>query len=263
MFFWLSSVFWFLAQPLNLTIFLMLAGLVAMRFGPRRLGSAGLAAALLVLVVSAWTSAGALLLNALEERFPRPGLPQRVDGIVVLGGGFDGAVNLARGGYELNGSADRFVETAVLARRFPEARIVVSGGTGAVFLRGEADADTAPDLLGALGVEAGRLVLENRSRNTYENAQFTAALVPQKAGEVWLLVTSAFHMPRAMGLFRKAGFAVLPWPTDYRTSGREGVGMFRDSPVDTLQTTTLALREWIGLAAYFLTGRIDRLLPAP
>jgi uncharacterized SAM-binding protein YcdF (DUF218 family) len=87
--------------------------------------------------------------------------------------------------------------------------------------------------------------------------------VPQRPGETWLLVTSAFHMPRAMGLFRKAGFAVLPWPTDYRTSGREGIGMFRDGPVDALQTTTLAMREWIGLLAYFLSGRIDRLLPGP
>ena len=263
MFFYLSSLFWFLAQPLNLAGLLLLAGLAAMRFGRRGLATAALAASFLVLGVSAWTSAGALMLNPLEERFTRPALPSRIDGIIVLGGGFEGAVNLARGGYELNGGGDRFVEAAVLARRFPEARIVVSGGSGAVVLRGKADADTASDLLGALGVAAERLVLENRSRNNYENAEFTSALVRQKPGEIWLLVTSAFHMPRAMGLFRKAGFAVLPWPTDYRTSGREGVGIFRDVPVDALQTTTIALREWIGLTAYFLTGRIDRLLPGP
>src|SRR5690606_36595023 len=142
--------------------------------------------------IPAWTSAGALLLKPLEERFSRPDLPPRVDGIVVLGGGFEGAVNLARGGYELNSSGDRFVEAAVLARRFTEARIVVSGGAGAVILKGQGDADTAPALLGALGVPAGRIVVENRSRNTFENATFTAELVPQEPGETWLLVTSAF-----------------------------------------------------------------------
>jgi len=263
MFSHLSNLFWFLAQPLNLTIILLLAGLSLLGFGRRRLAAAGFSLACLVLAVSAWTSAGALLLNPLEERFQRPDLPPRIDGIVVLGGGFEGSVNLARGGYQLNDAGDRFVETAALARRFPEARVVVSGGTGAVLLDGRPDAETALDLLGVLGVAAERIVLESRSRNTGENASFTAALVPQRPGETWLLVTSAFHMPRAMGLFRKAGFAVLPWPTDYRTSGREGIGMFRDGPVDALQTTTLAMREWIGLLAYFLSGRIARLLPGP
>ena len=92
---------------------------------------------------------------------------------------------------------------------------------------------------------------------------FTKRLVAPEAGQTWLLVTSAFHMPRAMALFRKADFAVLPWPVDFRTSGREGVGLFVDNPVDSLQATTIALREWIGLFAYWLSGRIDRPFPAP
>ncbi|TIU18533.1 MAG: YdcF family protein, partial [Mesorhizobium sp.] len=92
---------------------------------------------------------------------------------------------------------------------------------------GEGDAETAPRLFAALGVTADRLILENRSRNTYENAVFTRELVTPKPGETWLLVTSAFHMPRAKALFDKAGFATVPWPVDYRTSGKEGIGLFR------------------------------------
>ncbi|RUU92319.1 YdcF family protein, partial [Mesorhizobium sp. M7A.F.Ca.MR.176.00.0.0] len=191
----------------------------------------------------------------------KPPLPAKVDGIVVLGGGFEGAINLARGGYELNSSGDRMVETAVLARRFPTAKVVVSGGTGALFLDGEGDAATAPRLLTALGVAADRLILENKSRNTYENAVFTKELVTPKPGETWLLVTSAFHMPRAKALFDKAGFATVPWPVDYRTSGKEGIGLFRDNPADSLQATTMAIREWIGLFAYWLSGRIDQPFP--
>ncbi len=203
------------------------------------------------------------MLSPLEATFSRPVLPEKVDGIVVLGGGFEGAINLVRGGYDLNSGGDRFVETAVLARRFPQAKVVVSGGTGTLVLDGEADAVTAPRLLAALGVAPERLVLENRSRNTYENAVFTRELVSPQPGETWLLVTSAFHMPRAIGLFRKAGFPVVPWPVDYRTSGTEGLGLMRDNPVDSLQTTTMAIREWIGLVAYFLSGRIDQLVPGP
>ncbi|AMY00384.1 YdcF family protein [Mesorhizobium sp. M7A.F.Ca.CA.001.09.2.1] len=261
MFFYLSKIFWFFIQPLNLAIFLLLAGLLAVTIGRRRLAAAGSVLAFLILALSAWTSLGAMMLNPLEERFQRPPLPEKVDGIVVLGGGFEGAINLARGGYELNSSGDRMVETAILARRFPTAKVVVSGGTGALFLDGEGDAATAPRLLTALGVAADRMILENKSRNTYENAVFTKELVTPKPGETWLLVTSAFHMPRAKALFDKAGFATVPWPVDYRTSGREGVGLFRDNPADSLQATTMAIREWIGLFAYWLSGRIDQPFP--
>src|SRR5690606_24838751 len=162
---------------------------------------------------------------------------------------------------ELNASGDRFVEAAVLARRYPEARVVVTGGTGSMMLEGEGDGDTAPRLLTALGVEPGRLVLENKSRNTYENAVFTREIVKPQAGETWLLVTSAFHMPRSVGLFRKAGFDVVPWPADYRTAGNEYFGLAQDNEIDSLQNTALAIREWIGLVAYRLTGRTDTLLP--
>ncbi|MEI9421656.1 YdcF family protein [Mesorhizobium sp. Cs1299R1N1] len=263
MFYYLSKIFWFFVQPLNLAIFLLLAGLIAGTIGRRRLAVTGSVLAFLILALSAWTSLGAMMLNPLEERFPKPPLPERVDGIVVLGGGFEGAINLARGGYELNSSGDRMVETAILARRFPQAKVVVSGGNGSLFFDGEGDADTAPRLLEALGVPADRLILEDKSRNTYENAVFSHELVKPKPAETWLLVTSAFHMPRAKALFDKAGFSTVPWPVDYRTSGREGIGLFRDNAADSVQNTTMAIREWIGLFAYWLSGRIDQPFPAP
>ncbi len=204
------------------------------------------------------------MMHPLEDRFQRPvSLPEKIDGIVVLGGGFEGGVNLVRGGHELNSSGDRFVEAAILAARYPEAKVVVTGGTGNLILEGEGDGVTAPRLLTALGVAPGRLMLESQSRNTYENAVFTKNLVNAKPGETWVLITSAFHMPRSVGLFRKAGFDVVPWPSDYRTSGKESVGISRDNPLDSLQNMSIALREWIGLLAYWMAGRTDQLLPSP
>lgn len=264
MFFILSKIAGFLIQPLNFALFLLVIALLARLFGRRRLSVASVVLSFLVLALAGWTSIGALMLKPLEERFHRPAtLPDRIAGVVVLGGGFEGAINLARGGYELNSSGDRFVEAAILARRFPEARVVVSGGSGALILDGEKDADTAPRMLEALGVTRDRLILENQSRNTEENAIFSKALALPKPGETWLMVTSAFHMPRSVGLFRKAGFEVVPWPTDYRTSGQESIGLFQDSVTDALQNTTLAIREWVGLLAYRVTGRIDELVPGP
>ena len=265
MFYLASKIFWFFLQPNNLIGILMIAALIALVIGWWRTGIVGVSSALFVLALSTWTSFGALIMHPLEDRFKRPDpAPSNVAGIVVLGGGFEGGVNLVRGGHELSSAGDRYVEAAILARRYPAARVVVTGGGGeGLALPGEADGDTAPRLLIALGVERERLVLENRSRNTYENAVFTREMVTPKPGETWLLVTSAFHMPRSMGLFRKAGFDVVPWPSDYRTYGIEHFGRAQDNFMDTIETTQVAIREWVGLVAYWLTGRIDQVLPSP
>lgn len=264
MFFYLSKIVWLFLQPLSLSAILIGAGLIALLFAWRRMGALAILLGLLVILLSAWTSLGALLLHPLEDRFARPAeLPRDLAGIIVLGGGFEGSVNAARGGYELNSAGDRFVETAVLALQLPEARVVVTGGSGALMLSGEPDGDIAPRLLEALGVSRDRMVLENRSRNTQENAQFTRELLQPDSTQRWLLVTSAFHMPRSMALFRKAGFEVIAWPVDYRTAGTEPLGFARDNAIDSLENTTLAVREWLGLAAYWMTGRIDSVLPAP
>lgn len=264
MFFTLSKIFWFFAQPLNFAILLMALTLIMLIFAWRRLAMVAASGSFLILALGAWTSLGALMMHPLEDRFARPvSLPEKVDGIIVLGGGFEGGVNLARGGYELNASGDRFVEAAILARLHPEAKVVVTGGTGTLMLDGEADGVTAPRLLNALGVAPERLVLESRSRNTYENAVFTKEMVGAKPSETWLLITSAFHMPRSVGIFRKAGFNVVPWPVDYRTSGQEIIGLAQDNPQDSLQNMTIAMREWVGLFAYWMTSRIDQMLPAP
>lgn len=262
MFFTLAKVFWFVAQPLGLTLTFLAIAVLSLIIGWRRIGLSSAVFAMLVLFVSGWTSVGAMLIAPLENRFVRPDpVPAEVAGVIVLGGFAEGRINLARGGYELNSGGDRIVETAVLARRYPSARIVVTGGGGTLVSEGEADAAAAPRLLEALGVERSRMVLEDQSRDTYENATFTRKLVDPKPGEVWLLVTSAFHMPRSVMLFRKAGFEVVAWPTDYRSNGRDGIGLTGHNVIHTMQTTSVAVREWIGLVAYRVTGRTDAILP--
>ncbi len=113
-----------------------------------------------------------------------------------------------------------------------------------------------------LGLDETRLVLEGESRNTAENAEFTRDLLGQGSGKI-ILVTSAFHMPRSVGLFRAAGVDVVPWPTDYRSSGSQGFGVEFTDPDQNFDTASTAIREWIGLAVYRLTGQIDSLFPGP
>lgn len=262
MFYLLSKVFWVVAQPLTIILLLVLAGTMLFAFGRRRLALAANIAAMLVLALCGFTSLGFLLIGPLENRFSRPTtMPETVDAIVVLGGSTLGRVSTARGVAELNDAGDRLTEAVVLARRYPLARIVFSGGVGVFEPGGEPEAATAERLLLAMGIAPERLVLEDQSRNTDENAELTSALLGDDVGTV-LLVTSAFHMPRSVGLFRSVGIDVVAWPTDYRSSGEEGFGLDVANPMHNMNTASIAAKEWIGLAVYHWTGRIDDMLPA-
>ena len=112
-------------------------------------------------------------------------------------------------------------------------------------------------------VDRGQVVYEENSRNTYENAHFTRELVQPKPGEKWLLVTSAAHMPRSVGLFRKAGFEVIPYPVAFKSTGKEGQWYVPRSAATALGNMEAAVHEYVGLWVYHLTGRIDNLFPAP
>lgn len=264
MFFVFSKIFWLIVQPVSLAILLGVVGLLLSFTRWRRLSRASVLIAIVVLFTSAFTTLGYVLVQPLEAAFQRPGAPPSdVTGIIVLGGGMDAEVNEVRGGYELNRAGDRFVEALRLAALYPAARIVVTGGLADIDQSGEPEAVAGERFFLDMGVARERLVLEPGSRNTAENAQLTKAMIEPKPGETWLLVTSAFHMPRSVGLFRKAGFPVVPWPTDYRSGGTETLGLTLHQPAENVTVTTLAIREWIGLAAYYLTGRIDELLPRP
>jgi len=263
MFAYLTRIAWLVVQPLSVILLLVLAGLVLLWFRRRRLGATAIALAGLLVFLFSFTTFGYLLITPLEARFTRPVEPAHIDGIVVLGGGMDGEVTTARGGWELNRSGDRFVETLRLALRHPEARILIAGGGAALVAEQEPEAVAGRRFFTDFGIAADRILLDDKSRNTEENAGFSRAVASPQAGETWLLVTSAFHMPRAMGLFRKAGFEVVPWPTDYMATGSEGVRIKPDQSTENISISHLALREWTGLAGYYLTGRIDELLPGP
>jgi uncharacterized SAM-binding protein YcdF (DUF218 family) len=172
-------------------------------------------------------------------------------------------ISAARGTPVVRNAPDRIIAAAALAKRYPNARIVFSGGSANLISNDAREADFAGAVFESLGVAKSRLIMERRSRNTQENAEFSRALVAPKDGERWLLVTSAFHMPRSIGLFRKAGFAVEPYPVDWWIGGRGDLWAFSSVAIDGLARTDIAVREWIGLAAYWASGKIDTLLPGP
>ena len=263
MFFYLAKILGFFALPSNLLISLALVGVVLMGTKLALAGRRLVVVCLLLLAMIGLLPVGTALELLLEERFPpwdaARGAPS---GIVVLGGGIEAELSAASGRPVFGLSGERIAATAELARRYPTAQIVFTGGSNNLIFRDAIEADHALPAFENLGVTRQRIVLERRARNTAENAAFTAALVKPQPGQRWLLVTSAAHMPRAIGTFRRAGFQVEAYPVDWRAGGRQGLMSF--SPfVRGLRRADIAIHEWAGLVVYWITGRTSALFPGP
>ena len=264
MFFLLSKTLGVMLLPTN---FLIGIGLVGALLLATRFASAGrklLVASLVLFAVCGFSPLGYLVLYPLEQRFPPWDAAQGApDGIIVLGGSVDADLSAAHGTAVVSGAADRVIAAAALAHRYPGARVLFTGGSGSLVSNDAREADYAASLFESLGIARSRLLMERRSRNTQENAEFSRALAAPKDSERWLLVTSAYHMPRSIGLFRKAGFDVEACPVDWRVGGREDFLKFATVSQEGFERVNAGIREWIGLVAYRLSGKINELLPGP
>lgn len=264
MFFYLSKIFWAVAAPSTFLTLLAVAGLVLM-LRWRRLGVVLTVIGILGLLVAGLSPLGRMLTVVLENRFPAyvdEGQP--VDGVLVLGGAELPGVTAARGQPAFQEAAERILAMGELARRHPQARIVFVGGSSAVMERAAMqEADVVRMALPQIGLEPERVEFERYSRNTAENARLAHDLLNPQPGQRWLLVTSAAHMPRAVGAFRAADFPIIPYPVDYRTVGQMQLTRPFGSIAEGLGFLDSAVREWIGLVAYYFAGRTGELFPAP
>ena len=271
MFFPLSKLSWMLLTPSNALMLLLCVATLWLAFAAARgrsvrisgLCSAILATAMLIFAV---TPIGRLPLAAVEDRFPTlplSALPDDLAGAIVLGGALSLARSEAMAQVQFNEAADRIAALLVLAHLRPDLPIVFTGGDGALFGDDGSEAELLATWLASVGLDTRRILFEPTSRNTYENAVRTKAALDAAGRDVggrWLLVTSAFHMPRAVGTFRAQGFDVVPYPVDYRLP-LDGTGL---TPVSFgLGLLDLGVREWLGLAAYRLAGYSSDVWPSP
>jgi uncharacterized SAM-binding protein YcdF (DUF218 family) len=267
MFFTLSKVFWFFAAPSTVLALLALAGALLSGTRASRFGKRLASGSVLLLLACGIGPVGNWLLLPLEERFPvmDHGSAPSPAGIIVLGGAVDDRITSMRvSPMEMNEAGDRVLTMISLARRYPEVKIIFTGGAADVIgTTAEPEAAAIKARIAAYGLDPARILFEDRSRNTHENALFTRDLVSPRAGEEWWLVTSAFHMPRAMGVFKKAGFVVRAYPVDFRTGGSTDVYRFAAPLSGGLGRADLAAKEWIGLFVYWLTDKTETLWPGP
>jgi len=268
MFFYLAKAVWFVLQPSTLIALLIGYGAILIWTGWARWGRRFVSIGAALLLIVGLSPLGNMLILPLEDRFPRADLSEAPPtGLIILGGAENRLVGSARKAPTLNEAGERLLEGAILAHRFPIAKVAFSGGDAGILFKSDSEAEGAAALLTQLDIPRDRLVLESDARDTYENAIYlkkeleaNGALGPDTR---WLLITSAYHMPRSIGAFREAGFDVDAWPVDYRTRGEEDLTRPFDKVSEGLRRVDTATREWVGLLAYWLTGRTSTLFPAP
>ncbi|MGB5104935.1 MAG: YdcF family protein [Steroidobacteraceae bacterium] len=265
---------WSLASPSQLLFAITIAGSLLVLFTGRRAGppsrTARIGKALtmtggLGLLLFGFLPVSHYLVHPLETRFPLPTLPAEVTGIILLSGSERPAVSDEYGEPQVGAHGSRYITALRLAARYPEARVVYTGGSRTEEGKGPLGTQTgvAAEILGSVGLDPARVTFDEQACDTCGNASATRTLVQPQAGETWVVVTSAMHMPRTIACLRAAGWGeVIPYPTDHKVViGSWGAGTFQVA--DNLSLLDAAAHEWIGLVYYRLTRRTEEWFPGP
>lgn len=259
MFFLISKLLSPVLVPGNFLVLAVTLGTVLLALGLRRSGFALVAFGAACLLAVLFLPVNQWLMAPLENRFPRPNWPAHVTGIVVLGAGEQPAISETRGIPTENIGEGVLVAVAELTRRYPEARVIFTGGTPGLTGQGAPGTTVARGIFDQMGIDPTRVTYEPKARDTWENLLFSQRLASPKPGENWLLVTRALHMPRSIGVAHQLGWEMLPWPADYQT--RADTTFSRWSVSENLMQVDEAVHEWAGLLAYWASGRAKTLLP--
>jgi uncharacterized SAM-binding protein YcdF (DUF218 family) len=257
LFFILSKIIWFVLAPLNFVTICATLGLLFFRLKKPCAATAFFVASMAIFLLVGILPIGANAVHSLESRYSKPAtMPAHVDGILVLGGAVESGASQISHMTEFNDAADRVNAALILSRRYPDAKIVFSGGSGRLIHNERIDSIDMRIFLKDMAFNSSKVIYEDQSRTTSENLINSKNILRPKPGETWILVTSAWHMPRAMGVARKLGWGLIPYPVDYRGPGRYLWVPHKFDVLENFYMGDLALREMIGIAAYRMNGKI-------
>lgn len=261
LFFLLSKFIWIFISPDSLLLILLLITLVLLyknKIKPAKILLSIISG--LLLFISLFPI-GEWLLYPLESHFPNnPELPAQIDGIIVLSGSEDTLLSSVWDQVEVGNAAERNLSFLTLARKYPKAKLVFTGGTGSLINQEYKAADVAKTLFEQQGFDTKRILFERESRNTYENAIYSKNIAKPSANKEWLLITTSWHMPRSVGIFCKAEWPVIPYPVDHQTN-KDNLFRIDFDLLNNLYTLKTAIKEWLGLISYYLTGKTTSILP--
>ncbi len=261
MLFFLTKLISLIVSPMGFLLLLAGVGILLLWRKRWRQGRAVLSLFAVLAIASPFVNEWAL--GLLEQRFPQPVLPEKIDGIIILGGSVDPILSDDHGQTVVMEAASRLTEGIRLAKRHPEAKVLFTGGSGVASRTASSEARYVVPLLVDMGIPADRIVIEDQSLDTYQNAVFSKEIAKPQIGQTWVLVTSARHMPRSVGVFRKVGWPVIAYPVDYQTTSQSFAVRLSSLRLPRLAIYSQPAHEWQGLLFYWLTGRTDSLFPAP
>ncbi len=260
--FYISKIVWAFLQPSSILVILFTLGIILACAGRKRWALRVILAGSTLYLIFGFSPFANWLLVPLELH-ARGGDESSLKGaeaIIVLGGAITDGSPIGNGTPGLNENAGRMFEAVRLASRYPALPIVFTGGKGELIEdeKVKPEAELAEQFFATFNITPPRLRLEDKSRNTFENAVLTAKLLQPKPDQKWILVTSAYHMQRAKALFEAQGFRILPAPGDFRTNGISDIWSPFLQASEGLGRTDLAAKEWMGLLAAWIVGEIPR-----
>jgi len=260
-FFTLSKLLWLFIKPNNLIVFGLIIIVSLFLFNQSKRAKNYLYIYSTIVLLITLFPIGNWLLYPLEKNFPtEPTLPKTVDGIILLGGSFLTNSSQAWGKPQTNHFADRIHDFIILLNLYPKAKAIFTGGHASINDSFPSEAYYAQQLFERLGIEKNRITYEDKARNTYENALFSKVIAQPKLGEVWVVISTAFHLPRVVGVFCQQGWPVIPYPADFHSNPYQLLSLNFDL-MGNLQSLDYAIHEWIGLSAYYFTHKTNAWLP--
>lgn len=261
LFFYISKLIWLLVSPDTLLLILIILTLILLYIGKDKYAKTLLTLLSGVLIIISFFPIGEWMLYPLESRFnSNPVLPEKIDGIIVLSGAEDTLLSNVWKQVELGAAAERNLSFLTLARKYPKAKLVFTGGTGSLINQEYKAADVAKELFKQQDFDVEKIVFERESRNTFENASYSKKIVNPQENENWILITTSWHMPRSVGIFCKAEWFVIPYPVDHQTN-KNNLFRINFDLLNNLYTLKTAIKEWLGLFAYYLGGKTSSLYP--
>lgn len=261
LFFYSSKIIWMLVSPYSLFVLLLTISMLLLWFKKTAKARSLVTFLTLCTLLLSFAPIGQWMLYPLETRFQHnPELPDEVHGIIILGGSVIPSLSQEWQQLETNSFNERLYSFIELAKRYPEAKLVFTGGNGSLNPDRPTEADIIGEYLFRIGIDKQRLLLEKRARNTAENVSRTKRLVNPLPHENWVVITTAFHMPRSVGIFCQQHWPVIAYPVDHQTLPSQ-LFDFRYNLSDHANNLDAAMHEWLGLVAYFLTGKTGSILP--
>ena len=258
--FFLSKFLWYFVNPFSLFIFLFFLSFIFLILKKTKIYLVLFSISLIYILLISILPIGKLGIYFLEREFhTRIEYPDKIDGILILSGATKPYLSNEYNSIEINASAERLIESVFLIRKHQKAKIIFSGGSGALKFSKLTHAKVAKKFFEKMNVDNGQIIYENKSRNTYENIIFSKKIAMPNKNESWLLVTSAFHMKRAILIAKKQNWKFIPYPVDFnqpkKISLKPSIDMFSN-----LSTLQVAFHEWLGLFSYYILGRTKKIL---